>query len=101
MTEQPDLSTLPARMRYAADVLREADERYASKHSWSPDGLEIIADTWEDQDRATTERAAWIRELANTIYRAAGWSGNGPHEPHLEAARRLIESGWRKGEPNE
>lgn len=109
MTEQPDLSTLPQRMRYAADVLGEADERYGSKHSWSPDGLEIYASKWEDQDCEAAELDTQIEELARKIYHVGFVVGMHNHRLAFEdysgkeaiqrTAKRLIESGWRKGDP--
>lgn len=99
MSEQPDLSTLPKRMRYAANVLEEAAGRADSEGivraaSPGPVDLRKFADVWESADlsllpdrmreaadvldevnelerRFGTDRASWTpSQLRN---RAADW----------------------------
>lgn len=99
-----DLSTLPQRMRYAAEILREADERYGARYSWNPDGIEIVAESWEEQDRAAAEHGAQVAELAADMFAAnrkergrradAPWSS--VCDIYLAIARTLIDDhGWR------
>jgi phage terminase large subunit GpA-like protein len=93
--QQPDLSTLPNRMRYAATVIDEADNRYGTHESgWDSGGLRQLADMWENDDRqAEAERSALADELATELYEAGWVKVSSAHVIHL------IESGWRKGDP--
>jgi hypothetical protein len=53
MSETPDLSTLPQRMRYAAKVMKEAAERESEMQGehcrpvYGADHLAWLADQWE------------------------------------------------------
>lgn len=99
MCDGPDLSTLPQRMWYAAEILREADVRYGSVHPWSPGGLEIQAQKWESEDGEAAEREGRIEELAWKIFEAfGGFRSNscGVSSVYWGAARDLVDAGWRK-----
>lgn len=108
MNAQPDLSTLPQRMRYAAKVIEEANLRKGDGAvSWGMGGLEIHADRWEFEDRAADERDAEVDELARKMYsilegpHALAWDcGASLYTQHrdryLDLAQKLIQFGWRK-----
>jgi hypothetical protein len=98
MSEQPDLSTLPKRMRYAATVLREADARYDFNKVWPVEELEGFADQWEAEDRANGERDAMAEELAKTMFDIFAVRDLND-EPPRNMARWLVDQGWRKGDP--
>lgn len=111
-TDLPDLSTLPQRMRFAADVMDQAKTRLEQElygalypahgaSEWNSEALRERADIWEAQDRDAAEKAAresLIRELSWAFYETERWSGGAPHQKHRNAARKLVESGWRKGD---
>jgi hypothetical protein len=100
MSEAPDLSTLPQRMRYAATVLEEAHERNGTTGDWCSRNLIIAAAKWECEERQAHERL--VEELAREMF-VAGGDRDCPTRERLEQrgymspARKLIESGWRKG----
>ena len=101
-------SALPQRMREAAETLRAADARHGGTWSWSPERLEKLAAAWEADARANADRETEVEELARKIYavgwveglhdHAEGFDDHGSAGPLLRVARRLIQSGWRKGE---
>lgn len=102
MSAQPDLSTLPQRMRYAADVLGEASNRDfdgdSPAYTWHPDVLRSRADKWEAED---ANRAVLVEELAQDLkehYFDRNLAGS-DDVYWRQRAGRLIESGWRKGDP--
>jgi hypothetical protein len=109
MSEQPDLSTLPKRMRYAARVLEEATERELRENvfeerKWSAERLLDRAGEFNKADYA--KRQKLVEELACELWglppgAAMGWSKakESYQEVARSAARKLIESGWRKGDP--
>ena len=101
MSSRSDLSTLPQRMRYAAEVLAEAEVRYsqvAHELGWDITGIRSVADKFESEDRADDEHTALIEELAKEL--SCAESVVLPERGFNYAkARRLIESGWRKGDP--
>jgi hypothetical protein len=104
MTEQPDLSTLPKRMRYAAEVLREVNKREGmhSDFSWANCGLRALADRWESEDATAAERDALVEELAKGMALAVWngidhWADDYVKALYLSCARFVVESGWRKG----
>lgn len=101
MTDQPDLSTLPQRMRWAAGVLEEANARYGHPPDcrWFPSSLRAEAEAVEDEDKEVAEREG----LAQELYRA----GQGCHEALSQAdkgvadwyrkiAQKLLADGWTK-----
>lgn len=97
---EPDLSTLPQRMRYAAEVLSEADQRYGKLRmedecfGWDAQSLHAVAQDWQDEDR---RRGAMVNELAADLTLAAGPTimVNIP----FYIASKLVKMGWRKGDP--
>lgn len=113
------MSTLPERMRQAADTLIEANYRFTgcseaearqmAEDKWSAVKLRHWADQWEGQDRrqAAIDRA--VEVLARDMY--DGWSTVKPdsrfhdtwhttlevnRETYRGLARVLVESGWTK-----
>lgn len=103
----PDLSTLAARMRFAATVIDEVNTRYelGAYLPWSPAALRERADVLEAEDREGAKHEARVEELARDLFLAdfgSGWEEEGTEHlkrPRRETARKLIESGWRKGDP--
>jgi hypothetical protein len=101
MTEQPDLSTLPQRMRYAAAVMREATKRldmemlypFSSPPTWAAWALERRADIWEKAN--SVEREALVEELAQQLMELDA-NATIFVKGYSSSARKLIESGWRK-----
>jgi len=83
---------LPVRMRACVEVMKEADERYGASHSWSPDGMLVVLDKWEQQDARDAGKEKLMEELAEFI-RSADWDR--PDVP-LGIARKLIDAGWTK-----
>lgn len=107
MTEQPDLSTLPKRMRYAATVLAEANERLnelnilgkQTGYLWGSSSLIKEAGLWEESDRAAADHDTQIDELARQIHAYDLPPRTGFFEVrdmYRAIARSLIESGWHK-----
>jgi hypothetical protein len=103
---EPNLSTLPERMRYAAEVLEEVTSRARRRNVigdlsvWSTEDLWAFADEWETWDE---ENAKPVEELAQFIHEAPGGSCCNWDELTEEwqtvmrgYARKLIESGWHK-----
>lgn len=96
----PDLSTLPKRMRYAADVMDEYISA-TSLHSGNPfaaHNLRVAA------DRLETRREAKVEELARELCAGFHHASELPNNPVLadyyrRVAGELIESGWRKEDP--
>ena len=122
MSEQPDLSTLPKRMRYAATVLAEADARYARYtrkqmvddcFGWDSQSLQSVADEWEAQDREVAEHKTLIENLAREMFTEQGRlypkhenfklpfdeAGAGSQSNCRRLAAALIDAGWRKVDP--
>jgi hypothetical protein len=93
----PELSTLPQRMREAADVIDEAAAEFHGRpenmnsgwlaHNWTAKDLRTYADDWEAADR---QAEALTDELARDLY-GAGW-----RKVCRSDVRQLIESGWTK-----
>lgn len=89
-------STLPERMRAAADTLIEASHRYAAERgklpekyaatSWTADHLRIVADRWESLDREERQ----VADLASALFNA-GW-----HRVTTDQAKQLIADGWTR-----
>lgn len=114
---EPDLSTLPQRMRYAADVVAEAQKRYADRPGdtapWSAKHLRQFAVKWEAEDREVAEREDLVKELLKDLceammpgcgsflsdYIADNTDGSYVDDTLDRVARGLIESGWHKGDP--
>jgi hypothetical protein len=94
MSEQPDLSSLPNRMRYAADVLDEANKQFGKIAGWYAGDLRGTASLWEAEElrRRNTARDQLSREIKAVEVADAEY-------PHWVIANALIESGWRKGDP--
>lgn len=111
---EPDLSTLPQRMRYAAEVLESASQRLTAEYPdrlgyWYPNDLRIKAHDWEAKDRAAAERDTEVEELAKLLYTSIynGPPGDTPpwnsrsnmtKSAYQRQARKLIDAGWRKTE---
>jgi hypothetical protein len=106
---RPDLSTLPARMRYAAQVLEEASERYYGKktfHGWAADGLRNVAAIFDDQDRAAKESEQQVEELAKTMFDGVAnhvstfewgdYQNRWNRDIYRHAARAALDAGWTK-----
>lgn len=106
-----DLSTLPKRIQFAADVMSEVITRCAELKegratTFSPDKLRAIADEWQRSE----ERAAFTEELARALY--AGHQAFLPNRKNIQVpfdeapesiqrhtralASHAIESGWRR-----
>jgi hypothetical protein len=89
---EPDLSTLPHRMRYGA------------AYAWKPDALEIEAEGWERRDLAAGELEATIETLAREMLDTRKCVSSVPTSPtwgdlrevYVRMARMLAEWGWRK-----
>jgi hypothetical protein len=98
----PDLSTLPQRMWFAADVIGEVINRIALEGGRGPVAfasvdLRCLANRWEAEDRKAGEQAAQVDVLAAELdgVLPEGWID------FVGMARKLIESGWRKdGDPS-
>ena len=102
----PDLSTLPHRMRYAATVLEEVSTAWSERSgcelyglpcemSWTAQSMSNTATRWEDEDRSGDELVSELAPLLSAICDEALAKDRG----YVYVARRLIESGWRKGDP--
>jgi hypothetical protein len=107
---EPDLSTLAQRMRYAAQVLDEARAEFHNRPendnsnwlaiAWNKGDLCSFASQWEAADRELIERGETIDELATVLMPIFdSWTGNMCGRMCREAARLVVESGWRKGDP--
>lgn len=94
MSDEPDLSTLPARMRFAATIIEEAAQEYYRREpngnwiarNWRSTDLKSFAEQWENEDRA----GEVVKELAHVL-----------REAHIRGdyeyfAEQLVASGWRK-----
>lgn len=108
MSETPDLSTLPQRIRYAVSVLKEVDDRYrsgcgsaADEFVWRRGTLMERAAEWEGFERAVE---ALVLDLALDLWVLDGGTPEKFDLPYTAQttgrytakARKLIESGWRK-----
>lgn len=97
---EPDLSTLPARMRYAAGVLEDAAARYwgypSPDFSWAPAGLRNLAVIFDDQDRATVEREQMAADLIRDLQ--AVESPNFGLAEYIDIATHLVDAGWTKAD---
>jgi hypothetical protein len=99
--EQPDLSTLPKRMWFAADVLREVINRIALEGASGPVAfasvdLRCLANRWEAEERKAGELESQVVELAAEIKFLSADTID-----FAELGRKLVQSGWRKdGEPS-
>lgn len=112
MSETPDLSTLPARMRYAGEVCSEAAARLSPNEGqhwyqalWSSMTLHNMAGQFELQDRAAEKT---VNDLARDMYEISGWSGcagsawnrllpnDADRHRFLKEAGFLIARGWTK-----
>lgn len=104
MTEQPDLSTLPKRMRYAASVLEEAtdwcnENQPGTNTVWNAYLLFKNADVREAEDREAAERKHIVEELAQELRDSSAKAPIRRTEEYRELAQHLVESGWRKEQP--
>lgn len=105
LTDTPDLSTLPQRMRYAAEAMREAEARNAHPpiSGWSPWWLEARSRDWEIEDRETAERdSGQVEKLARELH-GINWSwgefeglSHAVQVAYRANAQRLLDAGWRK-----
>jgi hypothetical protein len=89
VTDQPDLSTLPKRMRYAADVIAEyvdACPNLDTGTQFAAPNLRIAADRYEQKC------IRMVANLAQSLYEL-GW-----RKVTADHAQALVESGWRKGD---
>lgn len=104
---EPDLSTLPQRMHYAAEVVREASQRlgHGVDSQWRQGTLRKFARQFEAEDATETK----VEELAEEIRAADVKNSTGYvakdrmqlkscKEAYVPVARDLIDAGWRKGE---
>jgi hypothetical protein len=101
MSDQPDLSTLPARMRYTVNhVLQEVfdkDRNLSDKY-----GMALMCDlldaasNWSQEAERVEELA---RDLQSTYFDLNLDCDASTEEYWRKRARKLIESGWCKGDP--
>lgn len=114
MSAQPDLSTLPQRMMYAADVVAAANDRYRNENPragfsanepMSPSSMRYLANQWAREDRERADMAEEIEQLAEELLKAQRLAYPGREDLHTSSkaaenarilAAHLIESGWRK-----
>lgn len=99
----PDLSTLPARMYYAAEVLKEASHYYHSlpenRHSnwtgqlWSSSQLRNLADDWEAEEEAAAEQRRMVELLVADMCKYGKYL---TLQNRIDCARDLIAAGWTK-----
>jgi hypothetical protein len=90
MSDNPDLSTLSKRMRDAAELMEEVNQRFIDENPGSgfsknepisPNSMRALATRWSAD------------ELARDLYEA-GWKK--VTKSHVD---NLIRAGWRKGDP--
>lgn len=98
---EPDLSTLPQRMRYAAEVRDEANARIGDWDGKRFGGSWLTyADMWEAQDRADSEKVAQSHALAEELWEAflVDYHTDSITEKLkiLGICRRLVDDGWKK-----
>lgn len=109
MSQQPDLTTLPERMRYAASVINAVNRRASDlqqmppiDREWNSSSLHRWADAWEVEDDVP------VGELAEELLKAQRLAYPAREDLHTNSkagenarilAAHLIESGWRKGGP--
>jgi hypothetical protein len=108
MTDQPDLSTLAGRARYASEVIEEINAHPASKGCgvphrgradlWNGALLRSFASQSAAIERADAEVEALATDIGLVVYHF------GDSDPRMRAmfrrqARALIAAGWRKGGP--
>lgn len=110
-----DVSTLPQRLRDAAQAVEDLREAFPKRQLFaSPGWLCRQAEEIEAENRAACERDARVQELACMLLEAQRIQD--PQRTGLQSwneaseklrgncrflAQYVIESGWRKGEPNE
>ncbi|OQW34557.1 MAG: hypothetical protein A4E20_11090 [Nitrospira sp. SG-bin2] len=96
----PDLSTLPNRMRYAAKVVSEAQKRYspgttgACTQAWSHNDLVRSAAAWEKEDAEKVEvLAKLLSEAPQCIY---VWEvlNEVERQKLRDYAKKMINLGW-------
>jgi hypothetical protein len=102
MNKLYDLTTLPQRMRYVVNcVLQEVFEK--DRDLYYKYGMELQCDlldaasNWEREECEAAEIETQVKYLAKQLKELdpnASTFGNG----YIPAARKLIESGWRKVE---
>lgn len=95
----PELDTLPQRMRYAATILEETNQRYryGLGGTWYPGELRKEADIIETEDTETAELEALVEELAHLIPEIPWNEVTDLHQRfYRDSAHRIIENGWRK-----
>lgn len=109
---EPDLSTLPKRMRFAAEVLKEARETFHSRpendrsgwlaNHWTSSDLLNHAAAWERADAAKAAEDADLRQLTvelQSVYSrvlqpsSADWA---EQEARIHA-QQMVSLGWRRG----
>lgn len=99
--------TLPIRMREVAGVLEGVNNDLLKlgyeTSKWTPSQLLRAADKVEatsERESLTKELSDLILEVFNAEIRSVSTIGYGAsRELNEMIARRLIESGWRKGDP--
>lgn len=97
---------LSIRMLQAAKIIEEFNTVYSDIYNldaaWRPSELRREADHRAAEETEAAERDQHIEELAHLLA-SAEWAqvGHASRGYLLTVARRVIESGWRKGEPDE
>lgn len=103
--EAPDVLALGARMRYAAEVLRDANVRYGyldEYGSWSPSQLATEADQVESEDGGAYDLAVEIFAAQRAQFPnredLKSWreAGRGIRKNCLSIAEHLILAGYHK-----
>lgn len=97
MTDKP----LSQRMLEAADTITELNARYQygpEYSGWGPAALRKEAPHVEAEERDAAEREAQVQALEHDL-RGLTISGLSRGEAFTVCARKLVESGWRKGDP--
>ena len=102
------MSDLADRMRAAANTLEEANQRYSltAESEWRPCQLRREARHVEDEDQEAAELQAMTEEMARILSAGLGschhtWEDQTPEWQTMlrKQAHNLIQSGWRKIEP--
>lgn len=112
MSETPDLSTLPKRMRYAADVLQDVLNHHGVishfdlVNFWSPGSWRYYAASFEAEEKAAAEHEQQVEQLAKTMCDGVAervstfaWGDDRNRwnrEIYRQAARAAIAAGWTK-----
>jgi hypothetical protein len=101
---------LGQRMRYAAEVLEAVNKRIgiaSPDWHWRPSELRSEAEHVEAEDREAAEREEMVRQMARDLF-TASYDDSPVAAPFYDTtlqrvyggrARKLIEAGWRKGDP--